>query len=145
MKKSLLRFKREWVPVDMWEEIEHGMWDSPRDASSQLTTAVDFTGNAPLYGSYMRRVVREWPNSCRNALTDYSLNRKAWLGHAACALAHRLPESIVRKAWGHLTDEQRFLANREAAGAIAEWEHAYAKDRGVLPDMGGALLCGRDT
>lgn len=140
MKNPSFRFKREWVPIHNWEEIEHGMWDSPTDAKAQLIVAAEFTGNAILYGSYMRRVIREWPNSCRNALTDYSLNRKAWLGHAACALAHRLPESIVRKAWGYLTDEQRYLANREAAGAIAEWEQAVAKDRNVLPNLGGALL-----
>jgi hypothetical protein len=121
------------------------MWDAPKNAKKQLSIAVEFTGNAVIYGSYMRRVVREWPISCENALTDYSLNRKAWLGHAACALAHGLPESIVRKAWGYLTNEQRFLANREAAGAISEWELSYAKSQHLLPDMGGSMLSVRHS
>jgi len=139
-KNQKYRFKRVWHPCGNWEEIKYGMWDRPVQHKTQLLQAIAFTSNHVEYGKYMRKVTKEWPISCENALTDYSLNRKAWLGHAACALAHRLPESVVREAWKELTDEQQFLANKEAERAIAEWEYAYAARVGLPGSMGKALL-----
>jgi len=121
------------------------MWGAVSDKNESLRLALEFTGDHALYGSFMQRVTREWPFSCENALTDYNINRKAWLGHAACALAHRLPESIVRHAWGLLTDEQRKLANAQAANAIAQWEFDYQKSLGLRRDVGEQVLLGWDT
>lgn len=121
------------------------MWGDVSDHRAALQEAIEFTGNHKLYGRYMMRVVNEWPVSCENALTDRNLNRKAWIGHAACALAMRCPEDIVRKAWGFLTDGQRTLANKEAARAIRFWEITYCKDRSLLEDLDGPLLSWRDT
>ena len=140
-----MKFKRVYHPVKTWEEIAAGMWADEDGMEAMLTRAVEFTGNHALYGSFMRRVVRAWPVSCENALTDYSLNQKAWLGHAACAMAIGCPESITRKAWSYLTDEQQFLANREAEGAIREWRNDYATNHEVRGDVGSALLFSRDT
>lgn len=116
------------------------MWGEVSNRKAAIAKAVLFTGDHKLYGRYMMRVVNEWPRSCDNALTDYSLNRKAWVGHAACALAHGIPEDITRLAWGKLTDEQRLLANKEAERAIQHWEYNYSKSNGLRDDMGGALL-----
>lgn len=133
--------KRVYHPHTEWEEIPAGMWSEVEDRKAMLNKAIDFTGDHALYGSYMTRVVREWPVSCENALTDPQLNKKAWVGHTACAMALGCPEDITRKAWGELSDEQRFLANKEADRAIREWEHAYRKDKPIHETMGAALLC----
>lgn len=90
-----------------------------------LDLAIEFTGNADLYGSYMQRVIREWPISSEHNLTDLMQNRKAWTGHAAICLANGCPEYITRAAWGHLTDEQRRKANAEAQRAIDDWTKTY--------------------
>lgn len=136
-----MKFKRVYHPYWMWEEIEHNMWGDFSNKKIAIEKAVRFTGDHKLYGRFMMRVVNEWPISCENALTDYSLNRKAWVGHAACALANGIPEHITRIAWGRLTDEQRLLANKEAERAIQHWEYNYSKSFGLHQDMGGALLC----
>jgi hypothetical protein len=73
-------------------------------------------------------------------LTDLSINRKAWIGHAACAMAMKIPEDVIREAWGHLTDEQRRLANAQADDAIATWEHYYRQDKQVPENVGGPML-----
>lgn len=135
-----MRFNRVYHPVNLWEEVPANMWGEATDARAMLDEAIGFTSDHELYGSYMMRVVKEWPISCENALTDSSLNQKAWVGHAAAAMALACPEDITRKAWGYLTDEQRLLANKEAARAIQSWSKRYAKDRGILPQMGGSLL-----
>lgn len=108
-----------------WEEIKYNMWGDVENKKEWLERAIKFTSNHLLYGSYMKRVIYEWPNSCENALTDLSMNRKAWLGHAAVALAIQCPEDIVRQAWSYLTNEQRILANNEAERYIKEWEHNF--------------------
>lgn len=141
MKKSRrMKLKRIYHHVHAWEEVRHGMWDDVEDRKAHLAKAIAFTGNAKLYGSYMMRVIIEWPISCENALTDSALNQRAWIGHAACALAIGCPEDVTREAWGHLTDEQRFLANKEADRAIRCWRYAYAEDRGLHENMGMPLL-----
>jgi hypothetical protein len=137
-----MKIKRVYHPCEKWEELDHNMWGKVEDRAAMFLKAVEFTSNHKLYGAYMMRVIREWPISCENALTDQNLNQKAWVGHAACALALRCPEDITRRAWGYLTDEQRFLANREAARAIACWLKDYRKSREVHRDVGiQMLLC----
>jgi hypothetical protein len=121
------------------------MWGAVKNKKTSMDLAFDFTGDSILYGSYMRRVIKEWPISCENALTDYFLNRKAWLGHAAVALALEIPEDITRAAWAKLTHEQQLLANKEASRAIQAWEHTYIKDRKLYQDLGAPLLFKWDT
>lgn len=135
-----IKLKRKYLPWETWEEVKHGMWSDIDNKPDALQLAIQFTGDHNAYGQAMLRVVKEWPNSCENALTDYSLNRKAWIGHAACALAHGLPEDIVRMAWGRLSDEQRLLANKAAARAIREWEINYIAHNGLHTDVGSAVL-----
>jgi hypothetical protein len=134
------KFKRVYHPYWEWEEVPHNMWGTVENKKEWLQRAIEFTCNHNLYGSYMMRVIQEWPISCENALTDSSLNRRAWVGHAAVALALQCPEDIVREAWKHLSYEQQLLANKEADGAIAAWEQSYIKDKGLQPAMGGSML-----
>ena len=123
-----------------WEEIDTNMWVSVDGKEKWLAKAIEFTGDHKKYGRFMMRVIHDWPNSCENWLTDISVNRKAWIGHAACAMAINCPEDITRKAWGYLNDKQRELANREADRAIREWEYNYRKSIGVCEGLGEKML-----
>lgn len=98
------------------------MWRAAENREAMLREAIAFTGDAELYGRAMLRVIREWPYSCEHNLTNLSQNRKAWIGHAACALERGFCEDVVREAWGHLTREQQDKANAKAQQAIEEWE-----------------------
>lgn len=114
--------KRIYHPYYNWEEMKAGMWTPVNNHEEMLRKAIEFTGDHILYGSYMLRVVNEWPISCENSLTAININRKAWLGHAACAMAISCPENITRQAWGYLTEQQRILANKQAEEKIKIWE-----------------------
>jgi len=120
MKK--LSIERIHRPYWEWEESASVMWKSCADKESALVRAIEFTGDAERYGAAMLRVVDEWPMSCEHNLSDVSQNRRAWIGHAACALEIECPEDIVRAAWHRLTDDQRRAANAVADLAIGEWE-----------------------
>lgn len=134
------QIKQNWHDVREWEEVAHNMWGEATDRKQALETAIAFTSDHKLYGSYMVRVTHEWPISCENALTDPHLNHKAWVGHAAVALAHGIPEDVTRQAWAYLTDEQKYLANKEAERAVAAWKMRYVEGEGLGEDVGRALL-----
>lgn len=140
-----MKLKRVWVPIESWEELQWNMWGEVSNRQRYLERAVIFTGNHRLYGRYMNRVVQEWPNSCLNALTDQSLNRRAWIGHAACALALHCPEDVTRQAWGVLNHEQRLLANRAADRAIQSWEMRYQQGQRVRENLDAQVLSRRHT
>jgi len=140
MQLNQLKFDRVYHHYLDWEEINFNMWGTVENRKKYLKKAIDFTGDHKKYGRFMMRVINEWPISCENALTDNSLNQKAWVGHAACALAIGCPEDITREAWGLLTDEQRLLANKEADRAIECWKINYAKSKGLLRDMEKEML-----
>lgn len=123
--------KRVYHPICDWEEIEANMWGTVKNKKRALASAVDFTGDHKKYGRFMLRVIREWPISCENALTDLSMNRRAWIGHAATALALGCPEDITREAWGSLSKSQQDRANAQADNAIRIWEDNYAKDKNI--------------
>jgi hypothetical protein len=101
------------------------MWGIVEDRQEFLKVAIEFTGNHREYGKWMRKVIKQWPISCEHNLTAVTMNRKAWLGHAACALAIKCPEDIVRQAWSHLTEEQQRKANEQAERTIKAWEKRY--------------------
>jgi len=135
-----MSFDRVYHHINLWEEVAANMWGEVANVQDSLQIAIEFTGDHEAYGAAMLDVVQNWPYSCENALTDSSLNKKAWIGHAAVAYRLGIPEDITRKAWGHLTDEQRLLANKKAERAIQKWSEHYAKSKGILPEMGGPLL-----
>ncbi len=114
-----------------WEETTSGMWDlvSADREKALLKEAVEFTGDAILYGSFMRRVISEWPISCEQNLTNPGMNQLAWVGHAATALAIQCPEYITRKAWSLLTDKQRLDADAQALDAVQEWRYLHISKR----------------
>ncbi len=86
-----------------------------------IKKAIEFTGNAELYGSWMIKVLSAWPLSCEHNLSNEDQNRLAWIGHAATTLAIGSPEYITRKAWGFLSQTQQDEANQKARDAVAMW------------------------
>lgn len=109
-----------WHPYWLLEEVNANMWGTTNHRGTWRDIVIAFTGNAELYGEWMRRVADEWPFSCEHNLTK-SGDKRPWIGHAAVARAIGCPEDIVREAWGHLSTEQQDAANQKATEAIAYW------------------------
>lgn len=119
--------KRIYHPYWLWEEVDKNMWGVVDNRKKYLDWAIKFTGDHKKYGRFMMRVSNEWTHSCEHNLSNLTQNRRAWIGHAACALANECPEDIVRQAWGYLTKEQQVLANERADRAIEHWEQQNAE------------------
>lgn len=114
--------KEIWHPFWTWEEVESNMWGEVDNKKEWLQKAILFTGDYKLYGSWMLKVADNWKYSCEHNLTKSDINKKAWIGHAAVAMAIQCPEDIVREAWSHLSKEQQDMANMKAQEAIDYWE-----------------------
>jgi hypothetical protein len=84
----------------------------------ELPKVIEFTGCHISYGSAMMEVVENWKYCIHHHLTDNSINKRAYIGHAACNYKFGWPEYLVRMAWNQLTDKQRYLANKQADNAI---------------------------
>ena len=97
------KINRIYHPYNLWEEINHNMWGDVENKQSMLMRAIKFTGDHKNYGRFMRKVIKQWKYSCENALTDEFINRKAWLGHAACEVRMNCPEDITHQAWKYLS------------------------------------------
>lgn len=123
-----MKIKRIYHPYSMWEEYKAGMWRAIApgpERNEYLIKAIEFTGNAELYGKYMMKVADEWHYSCEHNLSCENMNRQAWIGHAATCLAIGCPEDITREAWHQLTQTQQDEANIKADEAISYWENKH--------------------
>jgi len=116
--------KQIFHPYTEWEDWKSGMWrkETSEYELKEMQNIIDFTGDNLRYGKSMLRVINEWPVICENNLSNISINRKAWIGHAACCIEMKYPEYLVRQAWRQLSEKQRELANKQAEIIIKAWE-----------------------
>lgn len=119
--------KRVYHPYNKWEETAAGLWrkQTGRERVLYMERCSAFMAVTALFRAAMFRVIQEWPISCEANFTTKSINRQAWLGHAACCIAIDCPEETTRAAWWTLTQPQRESADMAAAEAITEWERLY--------------------
>lgn len=110
----------------MWRDV------SAAEQRSMLPQAVEFTGNAQLYGKAMMRVLDEYEIACQHNMTEPAMNHQAWIGHAAAYLERGFPEYVTREAWGLLTQQQRDEANAMADRAINEWHERHAQKNSAV-------------
>lgn len=125
--KTSFKIQQVYVRYQEWEDWQSGMWRSlpAEEEATMLSNAILFTGNHILYGEAMQQVVSLWPRTILNALTNPSINQRAFLGHCACQWKIDCPEYITRIAWKHLTDIQRKEADAVAQKTIDEWKTNY--------------------
>ena len=119
--------KQVYVQYQYWEDYKNGMWRklSKSEESEHFERVLAFTSDYIKYGNAMKEVVKKWPNTMLNSLTNVSINRRAFLGHCACSYELNCPEYLTRKAWKYLTNQQRVLADNVAQQTIDEWVLNY--------------------
>jgi len=129
-------------PYWEWECYKNGMWrkETKEYEKENLGITIEFTGDYNLYGKAMIKAVNQWHKSCDNFLSNTSINRRAYIGHAACCIELGLPEYLVRQAWWMLTERKRILADNEATKAIKIWEQKKRLENIYEYGNNGAIL-----
>ena len=107
---------------DKWEDYHAGMYDESKDGRKErVKEAAHILGTPSLCKKAMEKVVSEWKIATEYNLSNAEINRKAWLGQAACSCYAGIHEDETREAWGIMTEPQRIEANRIAASIIRKW------------------------
>ncbi len=112
-----------------WEDFQNGMYDEVKEGRAQrVQKAVKLLSNPKKLYEQMSRVTQEWKIATEQNLTNPSINHQAFLGQTACAIWQNIKEDETREAWGLLTNEQRYKANRIADRVFEEWVNCYERD-----------------
>ena len=117
-----------------WEDYHAGMYDeSKAGRKDRVKQAAYILGTPSICLEAMEKVVSEWQIATEYNLSNAEINRKAWLGQAACSCYAGIHEDETREAWGIMTEAQRTEANRIAASIIRRWLHEREYDE--IPQM----------
>ena len=117
-----------------WEDFRAGMYDECRQGRKERAQkATRILGNPGVCRKAMEKVVSERQIATEYNLSNAEINRKAWLGQAACSCYAGIHEDETREAWGIMTETQRIEANRIATSIIKRW--VAEKEYEELPQM----------
>ena len=109
---------------EQWEDYQSGMYDELKEGrADRVRLAQSLLSSPKICDRWMREVKKRWHIACEQVFSNLQVNRKAWLGKAACCLYAGVKEDETREAWWMLTDEQRETANMIAETIISEWEN----------------------
>lgn len=121
---------------DKWEDYHAGMYDESKDGRAErVQQAAEILGTPDICRKAMEKVVSEWKISTEYNLSNLEINRKAWLGQAACCCWGGIHEDETREAWGIMTEAQRIEANRIAAEIIKEWQSKREREQSPQIDI----------
>lgn len=98
------------------------------DRKTRVELAASVLGVPETCEKAMLMVVSNWPIATEFNLSNAEINRRAWLGQAACSIYAGVHEDETREAWGLLTVEQRTRANAIATQVIRKWLRDYDEE-----------------
>lgn len=128
--------QRVFHHFSLWEDYHAGMYDESKDGRSErVQKAAEILGTPDICREAMEKVVSEWIISTEYNLSNLEINRKAWLGQAACCCWAGIHEDETREAWGIMSQEQRIEANRIAAEIIKRWQSKREREEDPQIDM----------
>lgn len=133
--------KRIYHNYNDWEDYHHGMYDEDKTGRGIRVKIAAFILKTPaICQRAMRMAVDNWKFAAEFNLSNASINRRAWLGQAACSIYAGIHEDETREAWGLLTNEQRTKANEIATEVIKDWlgkhENGQEQETPMFDDWG---------
>lgn len=125
--------KQRFYHYTLWEDFQNGMYDEIKEGREErIRNAAQLLSDTDLLYKQMTRVTHEWKYATEQNLTNTSINHQAFLGQTACNIYAGIKEDETREAWGRLTQEQRYKANKVADRVRDEWVHEYEKSNGLF-------------
>lgn len=121
--------KQRYYHYTAWEDFKHGMYDEEKEnRPERVQKAVELLTDLESLYEQMTRVTIEWKYATEQNLTNANINHQAFLGQTACSIWAGVHEDETREAWGVLTCEQRYKANRVADRVFKEWQARFEKE-----------------
>lgn len=127
--------RRIYHPWHRWECVDAGLFATvgPGGLSADecLDAYAEFLRDAVRFDVALGRVVREWPISCEQFLTNEKSNRIAWLGQASMCIDTGIP-SVFRGGFKRLAAREQARANAQAGECMRGWLVKQSSDNGAL-------------
>lgn len=121
--------ERIYHHYELWEDYRNGMYNERKEGRAErVKQAAHILGTPAICEEAMKKVIKEWKISTEYNLSNIGVNRKAWLGQAACSCYANIHEDETREAWGLMTEDQRIMANRTAQALINKWQSEHEKN-----------------
>lgn len=127
-----------------WECEKAGFYKQNVDGMTAEQCKVsyrDFLADRERFLTEAKAMTREWKNSCEHYLTNFAMNRIAWIGQAAMCYSTGVPSKFC-SGFNLLTEEQKTIANEVALSVLNEW--LSERGRGTI-EMNEALGNGRQV
>jgi hypothetical protein len=111
---------------ELWEDYKCGFYNncSGEQKKELIKKVVDIFSNENLTRKYMEKVISEWKYSLEHNLTNPSINKIAYIGQSACAIAFNIPNTITMEAWRYVSIENRNKADKIALESIKKWKES---------------------
>lgn len=135
---------RVFHTYDKWECHKAGFYRQSVDgmtADECRTAYRDFLADLDRFRNAANAVVNEWKHSCEHYLTNFAMNRIAWIGQAAMCYETGIPSKFC-SGFNLLTEEQQSAANEVALGVLNDW---LIKTGREPVDMEEAMSFGRQV
>lgn len=116
--------KRIYHNYNLWEDYKNGFYDiiSGNEKEEKIKKVIELFNDKELTEKYMNRVICEWKYSCEHNLTNYSMNRIAYIGQAACCIYNKVPNTVTMYSWKFLDYSIRERSDKIANKTIKIWE-----------------------
>ena len=128
-----MKLKREYVNYRQWEDFKNGLYSNEQPIKKNINLCKELLSNNKDTYYAMKLVVQNWPLSTKHNLTNYEINRRAWLGQACCCLRFSCNSETVILAWRELTLDLQEVANCMADTVIKEYEETI--NRKLCPKL----------
>ena len=112
-----------------WEDFQNGMYNEEKEGRRErVLQAKELLRDTDNLYIQMKKVSEQWKYACEQTFTQ-NFNHQAFLGQCACDIYAGIKEDETREAWGLLTNEERYAANKVADIVYDEWLTEYEKSQ----------------
>lgn len=96
-----------------------------------------FLANPERFREAANGVISEWEKSCEHYLTNFAMNRIAWIGQAAMCYATGIPSKFC-SGYNLLTEEEKEEANLVALDVLNDWIVQNGRDPVTMDEASSA-------
>ena len=115
---------------DKWECEKAGFYRQKVEGMTAEECKIayrDFLADPERFRNAANAVINEWQHSCEHYLTNFAMNRIAWMGQAAMCYETGVPSKFC-SGYNLLTEEQKEEANLVALDVINDWMLMNGRD-----------------
>lgn len=117
-----------FYPYWEWEDYKNGFFDIGTITDEKLNKSIKLLSDQEYFLDVMHQMQIDWPKCFKQNLSNTGINRRAWLGQAACCYEFNNEFNVTIEAWYKLNEFNKLEANKTANKIIALFELENGKN-----------------